>query len=46
MPRACALLLLAGIALASVRPRPRVETSRAPRTEELAWGRPISPTRH
>ena len=38
MPRACALLLLAGIALAAVsRPRPK---------PELAWGLPISPTRH
>jgi hypothetical protein len=37
MPRACALLLLAGIALASFRPRPR---------QVLAWGLPISATRH
>lgn len=35
MPRACALLLLAGIALASL--------SRRPRT---AWGLPISSTVH
>ena len=37
MPRACALLLLAGIALASL--------SRRPRTA-LAWGLPISETKH
>ena len=37
MNRACALLLLAGIALASLRPRARPAT---------AWGLPISPTVH
>lgn len=37
MPRACALLLLAGIALSTLRRHPR---------PELAWGLPISPTRH
>lgn len=37
MPRACALLLLAGIALAAMQPRVRSAT---------AWGLPISPTVH
>lgn len=48
MPRACAVLLLAGIALASLARRPRaavppLSTCERPAT---AWGLPISPTVH